>query len=130
CDTRKRRRWRNEVALSDHSPSGNHGKGARGEGNSGYAGFPGGPNSNQDGNQGSGAGHLQSEGGLGSHSEFSGKRAAARQFRRLSSGLEEGVRKIEIGREDARVRTEPVVVSRRSSSGGMAVGEVRRKLRT
>ena len=52
--------------------------------------------------------HFQGEGGYGAHREFRGQGTAPRQVYRLSSRLEEGVRAAEGGREDARVRREPL----------------------
>src|SRR4029077_17967224 len=98
-DMKKRRRWRNEIGIPDSSPSRDYGKGPGHQGKREHARVPGGEAGDQDGDQGSRAVDLQSEGGLGAHRELSGKRAAPRTFRRLSPGLEEGVRAVEGRRE-------------------------------
>ncbi len=58
--------------------------------------------------QGAGKGRcravVQGEGGRRSHLQRSGQAAPSRPFRRLPVGLEESLRDIEGGREDARVR--------------------------
>src|SRR6267143_3888182 len=108
---KKRRRWRNEIGLPDSSPSGDYGKGPGHQGEREHARVPGGEAGDQNGDQGSCAVDLQSEGGLGAHGELSRKRTAPRTFRGLSPGLEESVCAAQGRREDAGVRTESLVVS-------------------
>src|SRR6185437_8844891 len=95
-----------EDHISDYSPAGNYREGPGHQGKPEHAGLPGFAQGEQDGDQRSGAGNLQSESELGAHGELSGERAAARKVCRVSSGLEEGVRKIAGRREDAGVRAE------------------------
>src|SRR5215468_6840960 len=105
---KKPRRWRNEIRVSNSSPSGNHGKGTGHQGTREHVGVPGGKGSHEDRNQGGGAIHLQGEGRFRTHGELSGQGAPARTFRRLSSGLEESVRAFEVRRKDAGVRAKLV----------------------
>ena len=65
--------------------------------------------SDQDRNQTGRAVHLQGEGAVRAHRQLSGQRAPPGKVRRLSSGLEEGIRTAEVGRKDAGVRAELVV---------------------
>ena len=65
----------------------------------------------QDRNQTGRAVHLQSEGAVRTHGKLSGQRASSRKVRRLSTGLEEGIRAIKVRRKNAGIRTEPVVSS-------------------
>src|SRR5215471_12360450 len=122
----KRRRWRNEERIPDHSPSGDYREGSRDQGEPEHAGVPGGSEGDQDGNQGSGADDFQGEGAFGAHGHLSGERAAEGKVCRLSSGLEEGVRAVAFGREDARVRAEFVetqlsAISRQLSAKAAAI---------
>src|SRR5215469_6394573 len=103
---KKRRRWRNEERIPDHSPSGDYRKGSRDQGEPEHAGVPGGSEGDQDGNQGSGADDFQGEGAFGAHRHLSWERAPARKVCGLPRGLEEGVRALAFRREDAGVRAE------------------------
>src|SRR5580765_645800 len=102
----KRRRWRNEIRISDYSPSSDYREGPGHQGKPEHAGLPGGTESDQDGNQASGTDDFQGESALRAHRHVCGKRAAAREVCRLPSGLEEGVRAVAVRREDAGVRAE------------------------
>ena len=82
---KKRRRWPDEIRLSDPSPSGDHGKGPGHQGKPEHAGLPGGAEGDQDRDQGSGAVDFQGEGAFGAHRKLSGERAAPRQVCRLPS---------------------------------------------
>src|SRR5580765_8628715 len=103
---KKRRRWRNEERIPDHSPSGDYRKRSRDQGEPKHLGVPGGSQGDQNGNQGSGADNFQGESAFRAHGHLSGKRATPRKIRGLSSGLEEGVRALALGRENAGVRAE------------------------
>src|SRR5579864_7898416 len=103
---KKRRRWRNEERIPDHSPSGDYRKGPSHQGKPEHAGIPGGSEGDQDGNQGSGAVDFQSESAFRAHGHVSGKRAASRKVRGLPSGLEEGLCAVALRREDAGIRAE------------------------
>src|ERR1035438_2412452 len=108
---RLRRRWPDEIRLSDYSEAGDHGKRSWDQRDPEHAGISGGTEGDEDRNQGSGAGDLQSKSRFGAYRELSGKRTAAGQVYRLPSGLEEGIRALEEWREDAGVRAESVIQS-------------------
>src|SRR5579862_218015 len=108
--TKKRRRWPDEIGISDSAASGHHREGPCDQGKPEHAGVPGGPEGNEDGDQGSSADDFQGESALGSYSYLSGQRAPARKVCRLPSGLEKGVRSFEVRRKDAGVRAELVNV--------------------
>src|SRR5580765_5668737 len=103
---KKRRRWRNEERIPDHSPSGDYRKGSRDQGEPEHTCVPGGSKGDQDGNQGSGAVDFQSESTFGAHGHVSRERTAAWEVCWLPSGLEEGLRSVAQRREDAGVRAE------------------------
>src|ERR1700693_2709722 len=105
---RKRRRWTKqyEIRRPDYSPSSDYRKGPGHQGKPEHAGISGRTEGHEDGNQAGGAADFQSEGAFRAHRYVCGKRAAAREVRGLPSGLEEGVRAVAGGREDAGVRAE------------------------
>src|SRR6267142_4869179 len=99
-------RWRNEIRLSDHSPSGHHRKGTGRERNRRHAGVRGCVEGDQDRSEGSGAEDLQSEGRFRAHRELHRQGTPPRKVLRLPSRLEEGLRKAEVRRKDAGVCAE------------------------
>src|ERR1700758_2901030 len=113
---RVRRRWRNEIRISDHPPPGDHRKRPGDQGKAEHTGIPGRAEGYEDRDQGSCAGDLQSESGFGADGELSGQGTSAGQVCRLPSGLEEGIRSAAFRREDAGIRTEFVVSSQRWQS--------------
>src|SRR5260370_20090321 len=103
---KKRRRWPDEIRIPDHSASGDHRKRFGHQGEPEHAGLSGGAQSDQDGDQGSGAKHFQGESALRAHGDVSGKRTAAREVCRLPSRQAEGLRKAAKRRGNAGVRAE------------------------
>src|ERR1035437_3862065 len=102
------RRWRNEIGLSGPAPPGHYRKGSRGKRNRIDPGFRSFPQGDQNGDQAGGAEHFQGESGFGADRQFCRQRASAWQVYGLSSRLEESLRAVEGGPEDARIRRKPI----------------------
>src|ERR1700748_910155 len=107
----RRRRPRNADSLYSDSPAPDYGKGPEREGNRGHAGVRRGAGRFEDRSEAGSRGSLQGEGGCGSDCECAGQGTPPREVRRISTGLEEGLRSAQSRREAAGVREQLVKTS-------------------